>query len=195
MVSFYPLKLYNIKPTPLPKTEDFEKQDLEKNTHNKMAFYQQIRTNSSYQQTRKNSQIASEAKKDASDAKVAYDNVLRSDWIDTNWTPLKELLEHEILFASDQGEFSGNVIVSIKSFKYMSDSPLFKTDIVHLSILGFIKLISKSCEEDLHCDILNEFESISWAHKGFLDGFVIKHAVEDYNFEDKHVVFHISWNH
>tara|TARA_B100001173_G_scaffold309853_1_gene323089 strand:- start:2956 stop:3219 length:264 start_codon:yes stop_codon:yes gene_type:complete len=30
MVSFYPLKLYNIKPTPLPKTEDFEKQDLEK---------------------------------------------------------------------------------------------------------------------------------------------------------------------
>ena len=31
MVSFYPLKLYNIQPTPLPKTEDFEKKDSEKN--------------------------------------------------------------------------------------------------------------------------------------------------------------------
>ena len=160
-----------------------------------MAFYQQIRTNSSYQQTRKNSQIASEAKKDASDAKVAYDNVLRSDWIDTNWTPLKGFLEHEILFASDQGEFSGNVIVSIKSFKYMSDSPLFKTDIVHWSILGFIKLISKSCEEDHN--ILNQFESIPWANKGFLDGFVIKHTRKDFSFEEidnDWVEFDISWN-
>jgi hypothetical protein len=30
MVSFYPLKLYNIKPTPLPKTEDFEKKNFVK---------------------------------------------------------------------------------------------------------------------------------------------------------------------
>ena len=33
MVSFYPLKLYNIKPTPLPKTEDFEKQDFDLAKH------------------------------------------------------------------------------------------------------------------------------------------------------------------
>jgi hypothetical protein len=33
MVSFYPLKLYNIKPTPLPKTEDFEKKDFELNNN------------------------------------------------------------------------------------------------------------------------------------------------------------------
>jgi len=36
MVRFYPLKLYNVKPTPLPKTEDFEKKDLEKNNLIKM---------------------------------------------------------------------------------------------------------------------------------------------------------------
>ena len=193
MVSFYPLKLYNIKPTPLPKTEDFEKKDLEKNTHNKMAFYQQIRTNS---------QIVSEAKKNASDAKVASDTALCAEWIDTNWTPLKKSLEKQIKFASDQGAFSVKVEVRTKIFKDMSDSPSFKTIFksvapawrVHWSILGFIKLISKSCEEDLPCGILNEFEPISWAHKGFLDGFVIKHAVEDC-YGDKHVVFHISWNH
>jgi len=194
MVSFYSLKLYNIKHTPLPKTEDFEKKDLEKNTHNKMAFYQQIRTNS---------QIVSEAKKNASDAKVASDTALCAEWIDTNWTPLKKSLEKQIEFASDQGAFSVNVEVRTKIFKDMSDSPSFKTIFKsvapawrdHWSILGFIKLISKSCEEDHN--ILNQFESIPWANKGFLDGFVIKHTRKDFSFEEidnDWVEFDISWN-
>ena len=156
-----------------------------------MAFYQQIR---------KNSQLASEAKKAASDAKVASDNALRAEWIHTNWTPLKEILEDEIANASDQGAFSVMVQVSIKSFKNMSDSPLFNTDSIHWSILGFIKLINKSFEDNgwaySHSNhtILNQFEPISWANKGFLHGFVIKHAVDSCYGQDT-VVFNISWNH
>jgi hypothetical protein len=148
-----------------------------------MAFYQQIR---------KNSHIVREAKKDASDAKVASNNALRSKWVDTNWTPLKELLEDEIACRSDQGAFSVIVEVSTKSFENMCDSPLFKTDTIWWSIRGFIKLISKSGEEDHN--ILNQFESISWANKGFLDGFVIKHEVDERHGVEK-VVFDISWNH
>ena len=139
-----------------------------------MAFYQQIR---------KNSQIAREAIKDASDAKVASDNALCSRWVDTNWTPIKEYLEDEISRASKQGAFSVLVEVRPKSFKDMCDSPLFKKDNVHQSIRWFIKLISKSCEAD---------RNITWANKGFLDGFEIRHSV----IVDVHtVVFDISWNH
>ena len=184
MVSFYSLKLYNIKPTPLPKTEDFEKKDLEKNTHNKMAFYQQIQ---------KRSQIASEAKKDASDAKFASDTALCAEWIDTNWTPIKKSLEKQIEFASDQGAFSVYVKVRKERFKDMSDSPLFKIDHSHWSILVFITLIGESCEDELPCGILNEFEPISWAHKDFLNGFRIRYE-EDLE-DDDEVIFHISWNH
>lgn len=148
---------------------------MDKNTHNKMAFYQQIR---------KNSQIAIEAKMDARNAKIASDNALRSKWVDTNWTPLKEILEDEIAFVSVQGDFSVIVEVRPDSFKDMCDSPLFKTDNnVHRSIHCFIKLISKSCEADYN---------IYWANKGFLDGFEIKHSVI---VGVETVVFDISWKH
>ena len=139
-----------------------------------MAFYQQIR---------KNSHIVRDAKKDARNAKVASDNALRSKWVDTNWTPIKEILEDEIACASDQGAFSVIVEVRPKSFKDMCDSPLFQKDNVHQSIRWFIKLISKSCEED---------HNISWANKGFLDGFEIRHSLA---VDVKAVVFDISWNH
>ena len=141
-----------------------------------MAFYQQIR---------KNSQLALEAKKDARDAKVASDNALRSKWVDTNWTPIKEILEDEIACASDQGEFSVFVEVRPDSFKDMCDSIYtFKTvNNVHRSIHCFIKLISKSCESDYN---------IYWANKGFLDGFEIKHSVI---VGVETVVFDISWKH
>jgi len=139
-----------------------------------MAFYQQIR---------KNSQIVCEAKKDARNAKVASDNALRSKWVDTNLTPIKEILEDEISRASDQGAFSVIVEVRPKSFKDMCDVPLFDKDNIHQSIRWFIKLISKSCEAD---------QNISWANKGFLDDFEIRHSLA----VDVHtVVFDISWNH
>jgi hypothetical protein len=139
-----------------------------------MAFYQQIR---------KNSHIAIEAKMDARNAKIASDNALRSKWVDTNWTPLKEILEDEIASASDQGEFSVFVELRPDSFKDMCDSPLFKKDNVHQSIRWFIKLISKSCEAD---------RNITWANKGFLDGFEIRHSVI---VGVETVVFDISWKH
>ena len=139
-----------------------------------MAFYQQIR---------KNSHIAIEAKMDARNAKIASDNALRSKWVDTNWTPLKEILEDEIASASDQGEFSVFVELRPDSFKDMCDSIYtFKTvDNIHQSIRWFIKLISKSCEADC---------TIDWANKGFLDGFEIKHSVI---LGVETVLFDISW--
>ena len=139
-----------------------------------MAFYQQIR---------KNSKIAIEAKMDARNAKIASDNALRSKWVDTNWTPLKEILEDEIASASVQGEFSVIVEVRTDSFIDMCDSPLFKTcNNLHRFIQVFIKLISNSCEADY---------GIYWANKGFLDGFEIKHSLI---VASSTVVFDISWH-
>ena len=136
-----------------------------------------------YQQIRKNSQIAIEAKIDARNAKIASDNALRWKWVDTNWTPLKEILEDEIASASVQGEFSVIVEVCSDSFTDMCGSPLFKTcNNLHRFIHCFIRLISNSCEADY---------GIYWANKGFLDGFKIKHSLI---VASSTVVFDISWH-
>ena len=175
-------------------TEVYEKKDLDKNTHNKMEFYQQIR---------KNSQIVLEAKKDARDAKVASDNALRVEWFEDNWTPLTEFLADEITRASDKGAFSAIVEASTKSFVDMTESALFENNNVYWSILGFITLISESNYKGN--SIIKELMPISWKRKGYMDGFKISHAVgkevppSDWlNYpnqpSEETVVFNISWD-
>lgn len=185
---------YIILHLPLPKTEVYEKQDLD--IHNKMV-------SSFYQQVQKKTRSVRKANRDAHDAKVASDNALRVEWLEDNWTPLLKAITLAIKDVSDKGGCCVIVEASTKSFVDMTESALFENSNVYWSILGFITLISESNYKGN--SIIRELMPISWKRKGYMDGFKISHAVgkevppSDWlNYpnqpSEETVVFNISWD-
>jgi hypothetical protein len=154
-------------------------------------------SNTFYNEVRERSIRVKDAKIDEKKAKLAANDALCVEWLNTNWSPIVGKLVDEISLASDEGVFHVTVEVDSKTFGEMSVSPLFRKGPIDWSITtilwGFVDMISNQdrvktrnlrVRREIHV-----LDYLYWDKRGVLNDFRVTPHVRD----DGTVFFDISW--
>ena len=155
-------------------------------------------SNTFYNEVRERSIRVKDAKIDEKKAKLAADDALRVEWINTNWSPIVGKLVDEISLASDEGTFRVIVKVDSKTFSEMSVSPLFREGPIDWSITtilwGFVDMISNQDKvKTRNLRVRREIHVLDylyWDKRGVLNDFRVTPHVRG----AENVFFDISWH-
>jgi hypothetical protein len=155
-------------------------------------------SNTFYNEVQERSIRARDAKNDEKAAKLASDDALRVEWLNTNWSPIVDKLVDAISLASAEGKFRVTVEVDSKTFGEMSVSPLFRFGPLDWSLRtilwGFVDMISNQDKGKTRSlrprREIRVLEFLWWDKRGVLNDF----RVTPHDQADGGVFFDISWH-